>query len=206
MRHVRTARAWASAVALALVLLTSPVAAAEKQIRVFVGLTFAGNTTFVDFEQAAGGPNRLMGVQAAAIGEVVGIEADVGWSPGYFQSGKQDPPLVNHSGVATVSGNVIIAMPRRLTEYSLRPYAVAGLGLMHIRQDHPFGVLQMRENLPALTLGGGAIGFLSRNVGVAWDVRRLSTVKSSQEVTGITAFGPGHLSFWRATMALVLRY
>jgi hypothetical protein len=192
--------------AVALVLLSSPVAGAEKQVRGFVGLTFAGSTTYVDFEQAAGGPNRLIGAQTAMIGEVVGIEADVGWSPGFFQSDKQDPPLVSHSGVTTVMGNVIVAMPKRLTEYTLRPYAVAGFGLMHLRQDHPFGVLPVRENLPALTLGGGAIGFVSRNVGVAWDVRRISSVKSPSEVTGITPGGPGRLAFWRASMALVVRY
>jgi hypothetical protein len=189
--------------AAALLLLSSPVLAAEKQVRGLVGLTFAGSTTFVDFEQAAGGPNRLIGAQWALIGEVVGVEADVGWSPGFFESGT---PLVTSSSVTTLSGNVIFAMPRRLTEYTLRPYAVAGMGLMRIRQVHPFAVLPVGENLPALTLGGGAIGFLSRSVGVAWDVRRLSTVKSPAEVTGITPGGPVHLSFWRASMALVVRY
>jgi hypothetical protein len=192
--------------AVALVLLSSPVAAAEKQIRGFVGLTFAGETTFVDAEQAAGGPNRLIGASAALIGEVVGIEADVGWSPGFFQSGDSTTTLVSHSGVTTVMGNVIVAMPKRLTEYTLRPYAVAGMGLMHLRIDHPFAVLPVSENLPSIALGGGAIGFVSRNVGVAWDVRRISSVKSAAAVTGITIGGPGRLSFWRAGMALVVRY
>src|SRR5262245_5755536 len=184
--------------AVALLLLSPPALAAEKQVRGFVGLTFAGSTTFVDFEQAAGGPNRVYGAGAAVIGEVVGVEADVGWSPGFFES---NTPLVTSSSVTTLSGNVIVAMPRRLTEYTLRPYAVAGLGLMRLRQVHPFAVLPVNENLPALTVGGGAIGFLSRNVGVAWDVRRISTVKSPAEVTGITPGGPGRLSFWRASMA-----
>jgi len=194
------------ALAVALVLLSSPVVAAEKQIRGFVGLTFAGETTFFDAEQAAGGPNRLIGVSTALIGEVVGIEADVGWSPGFFQSGDATTPLVSHSGVSTVMGNVIVAMPRRMTEYTLRPYGVVGMGLMHLRIDHPFGVLPVSENLPSITFGGGAIGFLSRNVGVAWDVRRISSVKSAAAVTGITIGGPGRLSFWRASMALVVRY
>jgi hypothetical protein len=192
--------------AVALVLLSSPVAAAEKQVRGFVGLTFAGETTFFDAEQAAGGPNRLIGASAVLIGEVVGIEADVGWSPGFFQSGDATTPLVSHSGVSTVMGNIIVAMPKRLTEYTLRPYAVAGMGLMHLRIDHPFGVLSVSENLPSIALGGGAIGFVGRNVGVAWDVRRISSVKSAAEVTGITIGGPGRLSFWRASMALVVRY
>src|SRR5262245_55291124 len=162
-----------------LLLLSSPVLAAEKQVRAYVGFTFAGSTTFVDLEDAAGGPNRLLGANWAVLGEVVGIEADVGWSPGFFQSGKQSfgpassAPLVIHSGVSTVMGNIIIAAPKRLTEYTLRPYAVAGMGLMHLRIDHPFGVLPVRENLPSLAFGGGAIGYLSRSVGVGWDVRRI---------------------------------
>jgi len=192
--------------AVALVLLSSPVAAAAKQVLGFVGLTFAGETTFVDSEQAAGRKKRLIGASAALIGEVVGIEADLGWSPGFFQSGDATTPLVIHSGVTTVMGNIIVAMPKRLTEYTLRPYGVAGMGLMHLRIDHPFGVLPVSENLPAIAVGGGAIGFLSRNVGVAWDVRRISSVKSAAEVTGITIGGPGRLSFWRASMALVVRY
>jgi hypothetical protein len=73
--------------AVALVLLSSPVAARKSRSVGFVGLTFAGETTFFDAEQAAGGPNRLIGASAVLIGEVVGIEADVGWSPGFFQSG-----------------------------------------------------------------------------------------------------------------------
>ena len=136
--------------AVALVLLSSPVAGAEKQIRGFVGLTFAGETTFFDAEQAAGGPNRLLGASGALLGEVVGIEADVGWSPGFFQSGDLSTPLVSHSGVSTVMGNIVVAMPKRLTEYTLRPYGVAGMGLMHLRIDHPFG----RASLQTVRLVG----------------------------------------------------
>jgi hypothetical protein len=197
-------RVWPLAVAV--LLLSARATAAEKQVRGFVGLTFAGSTTFFDAEQAAKGPNRLIGSSFSVLGEIVGVEADVGWSPGFFQSGDQNPPLVSKSGVTTVMGNVIIAVPKRLTEYTLRPCAVAGMGLMHLRIDHPFGVLPVRENLPSLAFGGGAIGFLSRTVGVGWDVRRISSVKSAAEVTGITIGGPGRLSFWRASMALVVRY
>ena len=190
--------------AIALLLLSWPAEGAEKQIRPFVAVTFAGETTFVDSELAAGGPNTVIGFNAAILGEILGVEGDVGWAPGFFEAGGQN--LVVHSGVTTVMGNLIVAVPRRLTEYTLRPYVVAGAGLMHLRIDHAVGVLEIRENLPAIALGGGAIGFLSKRFGLAWDVRRISTVKSTAPVTGVTIGGPGRLSFWRAGMAVVVRY
>ena len=190
--------------AVGLLLLAGPAGAAEKQVRPFVAVTFAGSTTFVDSELAAGGPNRVLGVNAAWLGELVGVEADVGWAPGFLQAGRRN--LVLHSGVTTVMGNIIVAAPKRLTEYTLRPYAVAGGGVMHVRIEHPFGVLGVRENLASITLGGGAMGFLSKRAGVGWDIRRIRSVKSSAPVTGVTIGGPGRLSFWRAGMAVVLRY
>jgi hypothetical protein len=190
--------------ALGLLLVVRPAAAAEKQIRPLVGAALDGTTTFVDLENATRGPNGVLGFAAVLLGEVVGIEGDVGWSPGFFQKGNQH--LVLHSGVTTVTGSLVVAMPRRLTEYTLRPYLVAGAGVMHVQIDDYFGILRVREDLPALALGGGAIGFITNRVGVAWDVRRLGSLKGSTGGTGVTIGGAGRISFWRASMALAFRY
>ena len=101
------------------VLLSQGSAAAEWQIKPFLGITFAGSTTFVDPEQAAGGPNIIFGGSGLLLGQVVGIEADVAFAPGFFDAGDLD--LVTGSRVTTLTGNIVLAMPRRLTEYTLRP-------------------------------------------------------------------------------------
>ncbi len=183
-----------------LLLLSRPAAAAaaadglEKQLRPFIGVTFKGSGTFVDLEKAAGAPNIVLGGEAVLIGNIVGVEVDVGWAPGFFQ----------YSGVTTITGNVIVAMPRRLTEYTLRPYVVAGAGVMHVRIDDYFGVLPVRDNVPVMNIGAGAIGFVTNRVGVAWEVRRFSSINRTTGAVGVTT--GGELSFWRATMAIAIKY
>ena len=82
----------------------------------------AAATTFVDPEDAIGKPNPAIGVSAVFLGELFGAEVDVADAPGFFETG--DKHLVLHSRVTTISGNVIVAAPHRLTEYWLRPYLV----------------------------------------------------------------------------------
>jgi len=187
--------------ALALLLLRSAPAGAEWQVRPFLGLTFGGRTTFFDLEQAAGGPNLSIGFNGVLLGELVGIDADVGYGPGFFQKGGQH--LVTRSSATTVTGNVVIALPRRLAEFSLRPYFVGGAGFMQVRIKDSSDVLGVSSTLPAVDVGGGVTGFLSDRVGVSWDVRRFRSVGG--KARGLS-FGREQLSFWRANMALVFRY
>jgi hypothetical protein len=189
-----------------LVLWSRPSIGAERQVRPLVGVTFRGTTTFlVDLENAVGSPNPVIGVEAVLIGNIVGIEADVGWAPGLFESGGQN--LVSKSGATTITGNVIVAAPRKLTEYTLRPYVVAGAGVMHVSADDVLRVLRVSTALTAYDVGGGVVGFLTNRVGVAWDVRRFGTLKAAKVEPGLSnPVGVGKLAFWRASMALVVRY
>ena len=66
----------------------------------------------------------------------------------------------------------------------------------------------IEETLGVIDVGGGATGFFNERVGVSWDLRYFRSVGG--EETGdplITTDGLAkQLSFWRANMALVLRY
>lgn len=193
---------WRSVLALVVLAVPSRAIAGERQIRPFVGVTFGGGTTFVDSEKASGRPNAAIGVNAAWLGEIVGIDVDLAHAPGFFQAG--DLHLVLASSVTTLMGNIVVAAPARKTEYGLRPYFAGGAGLMRVRIDHAFGVLPVAKTTPAIDLGGGAIGFLTKRIGVCWDVRRFTSVTRTQE-SGVS-FGGEQLSFWRASMALTMRY
>jgi hypothetical protein len=184
-----------------LLLVPAPVGA-EWHVRPFLGLTWGGSTTFVDFEQAAGTWNPAVGASGVWLGEVVGIEADVGHMPGFFQTG--DRNLVQKSRVTTFTGNLVLALPRRLSEYTLRPYFVGGAGAMRVRIDDQ-GELPAASTVTALDIGGGVTGFLTDRVGLNWDVRRFWSVAGKDRRQGLS-FGPEQLSFWRASMALALRY
>ena len=188
---------------LALLLLFPAQASAEWQIRPFLGVTFGGGTTFVDLEHAAGKPNVVWGIGSDLLGDTIGIDADFGHAPGYFESGNQY--LVLHSSATTLTGNIVIALPRHLAEYTLRPYFVGGAGLMYVRIDDSFGVLRVARSLPVMDVGGGATGFLSDRIGVNWDVRHFRSVGGKVAGGGLS-FGAQRLSFWRANVALAIRY
>jgi hypothetical protein len=193
---------WRVGLAIVVLSASSRATAGERQIRPFVGVTFDGDTTLVDVEHAVGKSHGLIGVSGVWLGEIFGIEADLAHAPGYFQAG--DRRLVLGSRVTTLMGNVVVAAPARKTQYGLRPYFVGGAGLMWIHIDSTFGVFQIAETFAAIDVGGGVYGYLSNRVGIGWDVRRISTISKPEE-SGIS-FERKDMSFWRASMALVIRY
>jgi len=185
------------------VLLAAAPAAAESQLKPFVGLTLGGSTTFVDTDRVAGNTKFNFGVSGTLLGEVVGVEADVGHLPGFFTAGNTVPT----SGVTTLTANVIVAMPRRLARYTLRPYVAGGAGVMHVHIEFaPVGALPIvSSTLGVVDVGGGVTGFLTNHVGVSWDVRRFGSVGGTDRMQGVS-FGAEQLSFWRATMAIAIRF
>ena len=173
-------------------------AAAEWQLRPFGGLTFGSDSTFVWPERK---PNLAVGISGGLIGEVFGVEGDISYGSGFYNGDKN---LVLGSSVTTLTGNVTIALPRSMTQYTLRPYFVGGAGLMRIHVEDKLSALPVSESLAAMDLGGGVTGFLSDRFGVNWDIRRFRTLKGNV-VQGLS-IGPERLAFWRATMALAIRY
>jgi hypothetical protein len=77
-------------------------AAAEFQVKPFVGLTFGASTTLVD--PASGHETRhvAMGISALYLGDIFGVEAEVSQVPKFFQ--RSDADLTLRSVVNTVSG------------------------------------------------------------------------------------------------------
>jgi len=177
--------------------------AGERQIRPFVGATFAGATTLVDPENAVGTPNITLGASAVFLGEIFGAEVDLADMPGLFEAG--DKNIVHYSRATTLTGNLVIAAPHRLTEYALRPYLVAGGGLMRVRTQTAFSVFDVATVMPAFDVGAGALGFITNRVGLCWELRRFQDLRKGAAENGLS-FGDEHLSFWRATMAVVIRY
>ena len=184
----------------ACVLLSSQADAADKQIKPFVALTFGGGTTILDLEDTSARSHPAIGVGGAMLWDLFGFDVDLAHVPGVFQSKNQT--LVVGSSVTTVTGSVIITLPRRMTEYVLRPYFVGGGGFMRVRIDDVFEALAVRKTLPTFNIGGGATGFLTDRWGVCWDVRYFRG--SSRDTKGLS-IGSEQLSFWRASMAVVLR-
>lgn len=181
-------------------LLSSQVDAAEKQVKPFIAVTFGGGTTLLDLEDTSARSHPAIGVGGAMLWDLFGFDVDLAHVPGVFQSKNQT--LVLDSSVTTLTGSFIITLPRRMTEYVLRPYFVGGGGLMRVRIDDVFEALPVRKTLPTVNIGGGATGFLNDRWGVSWDVRYFRG--ASRDTKGLS-IGSEQLSFWRANMAVVMR-
>ena len=201
------------AVKVALVLMASTVsvpawAQVDRQVRGFIGATFAGHSTFVDLtkEDAPSNPHVAIGAQAAWIWNVLGVEADFADTPGFFEGAGSH--LITSSRVTTLTGNVVVAVPRSVAEYSLRLYFVGGGGIMLVRfntGELPTPVYDISKGVPAVDFGFGALGLLTNKIGLAWELRRFQRVGGPPPLTGIS-FGGEELSYWRAHMAFVFRY
>jgi len=165
-----------AALTLGLVVLGAQEAvAAEFQLKPFIGATYAGDSTFlfVGPNTLAPNPNHphlAYGVSALVLGEIFGVEVDFGHTPSFFQSSNTLAVQVVDSGVYTLMGNIVVAMPAHLTQYTLRPYLVGGAGLMHVAFDTTGNVFQVSEQFQAMDLGGGVTGFVTHRVGLSWGV------------------------------------
>jgi hypothetical protein len=194
-----------------LILMLFSVAAparAEWQLKPFLGLKFGGDTNLVvNLDQAEADKKTTLGIGVVELGEIFGVEADVGHTPGYLTKNAAGGEVIK-SALTTLSGNIIVALPRRMSEYTLRPYFVGGVGLMHLTTTFVLGgVFDNTHNLPALVLGGGATGFISDQIGVSWDLRRFRSFQGSTADPASTVGGLSQqLSFWRANMALAIRF
>ena len=195
--------AWNMVMVAAALLIAPRASAGDRQIRPFIGATFGGGTTFFDAEEAVGKPHLAIGASAVFLGEMFGTEIEIADAPGFFKS---DPnSLLRGSRVTTISGNVIVAAPRRMTEYSLRPYLVGGGGLMRVRTTTLLNVFDVSSITPMLDVGVGVVGFLTNRTGVCWELRRFQSVGGDTGSVGLS-WGDEHLSFWRATMGVAIRY
>lgn len=188
--------------ACAALLLQPATAAAEWQLKPFVSVTFGSKFTFIDLDQVEGEKKFTVGGSATWLGNVFGVEGDVGYVPGFFQT-ENDETNVLGSSVATLTGNVIVALPRKMAKYTLRPYFVGGGGLVRVAFSDRFGVLTTSRSLGVIDLGGGATGFVNERVGLNWDVRYFRSLGGSED-TGLSV-GREQISFWRATMGVAIR-
>ncbi|HUK37121.1 MAG TPA: outer membrane beta-barrel protein [Vicinamibacterales bacterium] len=184
---------------------TARASAAEWQFKPFLGATYGGSTTFLFVPQLqSGAPAHLVfGGSGMFLGEFLGVEGDFGHTPSFFQDSSNPIQLIADSGVTTVTGNVVLAVPRHLVQYSLRPYIVGGAGVMHVGIDYVGNPISTSSTLKTMDLGAGVTGFLTKHLGVTWDVRYFRSIDRTIE-TG-QSIGSEHLSFWRANMAVAIR-
>jgi opacity protein-like surface antigen len=190
-----------SALALALVLVTPGRSAADWFVTPFIGLKFAGDTTLADLDSGASNTKFSLGAVTGWVdASVLGVEAEFGYSPRFFE--RSSGNLVASSHVITIMGNVVLSVPQAITGDSLRPFISGGAGLMRIGIDDAAGLLPVKSNLFGFNVGGGATGRLTDISSLRFELRYFQSLTDAEEAVREGT----SLSFWRAGVGLMLRY
>jgi opacity protein-like surface antigen len=187
------------ALSLLLGVLTPAAARADGMIVPFVGVNFAGSSG-QEISDAIDAQRVDWGVSLAYMGGgVLGLEADIGYSPDFF--GKTD---LGGSSLLTATGNLLIGIPLGgQTGVGVRPYALAGLGVIRSKVD-AFGDIASLDNSElSWDFGGGVMFFFGTHVGLRGDVRYFRTFG---DVEFDPVDRPQTLEFGRASAGLILRF
>ena len=172
----------------------------------FLGLTFKGDTTLIDHEQATGKVHWSVGGSVTIVGGgPVGIEGLVVYTPGFFQQDNVAPPDVVDSQTLAIMGNVVLTTPRSWNQYGLRPFLSGGVGMLQASAtDAPLLLPVPSTRLLGYNIGGGAVGFLTERTGLRFDLRYFSNLKPTDDTE--VATGQVHLSYWTGSVGVVFRY
>jgi hypothetical protein len=184
---------------------TATEARADWLFTPFVGSSFATKTSYLILETGGASSSQLIfGGSAALLSRgVFGVEADFGYAPRFFERDNRAGNIIG-SNVNTLSGSVIMTVPLSVSRESLRPYAVAGFGLIHAASnDAVFDAFTFDDTFAGVNLGGGAIGLISPRTGFRFEIRHFRSVHNAPNT--LTGESSARLSFWRATVGVVIR-
>ena len=187
--------------ALLLMALMPAAARADGMIIPFAGVNFGGDSGKA-LEDAFDASRFNWGVSFAYMGGgVLGLEADLGYSPDFF--GKTD---IGGSSVLTVTGNLLLGIPLGGQKgFGIRPYALVGVGLIR-SQVKAFDLFEIDDNKAAWDFGGGVMLFFGTNVGIRADLRYFRTFGEVDFLDIDILNPPGDVDFARASGGLILRF
>lgn len=202
--NVTTRSRTIAAIVLAAVLSGFPRAAHADYLFVpFVGGAFAGKTSFLNLEQGAGSTQLILGGAAGWLtAGIIGFEGEFAYAPRFFERDNL-AGVIAGSNVITLGGSVIAAVPQQITGYSLRPYVIGGLGLIHSSIDYDNIFPSVNDNSLGFNVGAGAIGFLTPRTGVRFELRHFRTL--DRQASRADEVVLPRLSFWRFTAGVVIR-
>jgi opacity protein-like surface antigen len=193
-----------AAFALALVALAPTPARADGFVVPFVGANFGAEVgrpigvALKDRNIVTFGVG--MGVMG---GGVFGVELDLGYTT---QFSPQPAAVDGTNNLLTVMPALILGIPvGGQTGGGVRPYAVAGLGL--VRRNVDFGSLDsLSESDLAYTLGGGLMVFFADHVGVRGDVRYIRNFQIDEIGLSGVSVDRGTFDLGRASLGVLFRF
>ena len=184
-------------------------ASADWTITPFIGSNFGGSA---DVNRTGGSTfsntfERKLDYGASLMSKgtgPVGFEIDFGYSPNFFASTTAGGfQFAGSSNVTTLMGNLVIGG----SSGGIRPYAVAGVGLLRTNVQDLAGVFSANtKNDFGLDVGGGVMGFFSPNVGLRGDVRYFRGFRGTSDSDNPAGLALSDFKFWRGSLGVSLKF
>jgi hypothetical protein len=184
-------------------------ASADWLLTPFIGANWGAGATFNDvddfddeFEQRVN-----FGASIGWMGAgVFGYEFDLGFSPNFFENTEGGGNFhFGDSNVTTLMANLVLGAPiGGQRGPGLRPYALAGMGLIRTRIDDAADLFSVDSNSWGYNVGGGIIFFFG-DVGLRGDVRYFRSLQDD-EPDGDLDIALSDFNFWRGSIGVTFRF
>ena len=189
----------------ALLLVAAP-AHADSFIVPSIGVNFGGDAgaTLIDAAQNSTHDSSRVAYGVAAgmmTNGIFGFEEDFAWAPNFFGDGGG----VDETRVVTLMTNLLIGVPvGGQRGPGIRPYASAGLGLIHRRVDSSLSLTDFSANDFGYDVGAGVMGYYANHVGVRAGVQYFRNFeRTGENVIGLDA---GQFNFFRGSIGVLFRF
>lgn len=137
---------------------------------------------------------------------IFGWEADLSFTPEFFEGNDNDFDFDGGSNVVTAMGNAIIGLPfGGQRDAGFRPYLTAGLGMLQTEARSNADLFHVDNSEFGFNVGAGAFGFFTDHVGLRGDIRYLRSFADPDEDNefDITV---GNFDYWRAVAGVTFRW
>jgi opacity protein-like surface antigen len=184
----------------ALALVLSPAAArADWLFTPNLGTTFGAD--------ASGNEHFTYGASIGWMGAgIMGWEADLSYTPEFFEAGDGDFDAIDDSNVVSAMANAIIGIPvGGQTGGGFRPYFAAGVGMLSREISSDEALFNVNNNEFGFNLGGGVMGFMTDHVGFRGDLRYTRSFEDPEEDNEFDV-GVGNFDYWRGTAGVTFRW
>ncbi|MGQ0834686.1 MAG: outer membrane protein [Gammaproteobacteria bacterium] len=158
------------------------------------------------FGADAGGRERFSyGVSIGWMGAgIFGWEADLSYTPQFFEDDTSDFDITDDSNVVSLMGNVIVAIPIGGQQgRGFRPYVTGGFGVLQTEVGNEDDLFHVDNSEFGYNLGAGAMGFLTDRIGFRGDVRYFRAV---EKIEDDFSFNEGNFDYWRGTVGVTFRW
>ena len=137
---------------------------------------------------------------------VFGWEADLAYTPEFFEGDDNDVDLIENSNVTSFMANVLIGVPvGGQTGAGFRPYVSGGAGLLQQQVQGDDDLFEVTNSEFGVNVGAGAMGFMTDHVGFRGDIRYYRGLSDPEEDNEFD-IDFGDFDFWRGTVGVTFRW